>query len=131
MLKSCPYCGKIHERKFICPKKPIPQPRKKFATDQNKFRSKNVWAKKSRAIRERDGFLCQICIRGLYEPEKIYQTDNLEVHHILPLKNHYDLRLEDENLITLCKKHHDMAEAGMISADLLTRIAKEQMKKER
>lgn len=74
--------------------------------------------------------MCQICIRGLYEPEKKYQADGLEVHHILPLKNHYDLRLEDENLITLCKKHHEMAEAGIIPVALLQEIARWQTEKE-
>ena len=126
MLKSCPYCGRIHQRNFICPKKPLPQKRKKYATEQNRFRSKNVWTKKAKAIKKRDGYLCQVCVRGLFEPEKIYQTENLEVHHIIPLKKDYDLRLDNENLITLCEKHHEMAEAGLIRADLLRRIAAEQ-----
>lgn len=125
MLKSCPYCGKIHDRKFVCPKKPVTV-RKKYSTDNSKFRSKSAWTKKSKAIRKRDGFMCQVCARGLYDPEKIYQTDNLEVHHIVPIKSDYNLRLDDENLITLCEKHHEMAEAGLIPANLLKRIAKEQ-----
>ena len=129
MKKSCPYCGRIHERNYVCPKKPAPQKRKKYSTDQNKFRSKNAWTRKSIAIRKRDGFMCQVCVRGLYDPEKIYQTDNLEVHHIVPLKNDYNLRLDDENLITLCEKHHEMAEAGMIPVSLLKRIVKEQIEK--
>ena len=129
MKRSCPYCGRIHERNFVCPKKPVPQKRMKHSTDQNKFRSKNAWTKKSVAIRKRDGYLCQICARGLYDPEKLYQTENLEVHHIVPLKNDYNLRLDDENLITLCGKHHEMAEAGLIPAGLLKRIAAEQCQK--
>ncbi|MBQ9091757.1 MAG: HNH endonuclease, partial [Anaerotignum sp.] len=67
-----------------------------------------------------------ICIRGLYDPKKKFETERLEVHHIVPLKSDYNLRLEDENLITLCEKHHEMAEAGLIPANLLKRIAKEQ-----
>lgn len=130
MLKSCRYCGRIHAKGYVCPKKPSPEKRTKMETEQNKFRSKNSWAKKSKAIRQRDGFLCQVCIRGLYNPERIYQTDGLEVHHIIPLKNDYNLRLDDENLITLCKKHHEMAEAGKIPTTLLKRIAKEQIEKE-
>ena len=129
MKKSCPYCGRIHERNYICPKKPAPPKRTKFATDQNKFRRKNAWTKKSIAIRKRDGYLCQICARGLYDPEKMYQSEGLEVHHIVPLKSDYNLRLDDENLITLCEKHHEMAEAGLIPAGLLRRIAEEQCRK--
>lgn len=126
MKKSCPYCGRIHERNYICPKKPEPQKRIKYSTEQNKFRSKSVWQKKRNSIKKRDGYLCQVCVRGLYDPEKIYQSENLEVHHIVPLKNDYNLRLDDENLITLCEKHHEMAEAGLIPASLLQSIAKEQ-----
>lgn len=130
MLKSCRYCGRVHPKGYECPKKPAPQKRTKMETEQNKFRSKNSWTKKSKAVRRRDGFLCQVCIRGLYNPERIYQAGGLEVHHIIPLKNDYNLRLDDENLITLCKKHHEMAEAGEIPTALLKRIAKEQVEKE-
>lgn len=130
MLKSCPYCGRIHPRGYLCPKKPAPQKRRKISTEENKFRSKNAWAKKSRAVRKRDGYLCQVCIRGLYGAERKYQAEGLEVHHIIPLKNDCNLRLDDENLITLCKNHHEMAEAGIIPTDALKRIAKEQIEKE-
>ena len=129
MKRSCPYCGMIHEKKFVCPKKPAPQKRQKVLTEQNKFRNSNAWKKKSVAIRKRDGYLCQVCARGLHDPEKIYQTENLEVHHIVPLKNDYNLRLDDENLITLCEKHHEMAEAGLIPVGLLKQIAREQVEK--
>ena len=130
MLKSCPHCGRLHPKGYLCPKKPVPQNKKKFSSEENKFRSKNVWAKKSRAVRKRDGYLCQVCVRGLYQPQRRYQTEGLEVHHIIPLKNAYHLRLEDENLITLCKNHHEMAEAGKIPVSLLKEIAKEQIAKE-
>lgn len=126
MLKSCAYCGRIHDTKTGCPKKPI---RKKYETGQNRFRSKNVWTKKSKKIRERDGFLCQICIRKLYRTTKQYNYEHLEVHHIVPIQTDYDLRLEDSNLITLCERHHSMAESGEIPAELLHRIAEEQIRK--
>lgn len=127
MLKSCSYCGRIHGTKEICPKKPI---RRKYETGQNKFRSKNIWTKKSKRIRERDGFLCQICIRKLFKTVKQYNYENLEVHHIVPVKADYDLRLEDSNLITLCERHHQMAESGEIPTELLQRIALEQTARE-
>lgn len=130
MLKSCPYCGRIHERSYICPKKPI-RTKKGYATNQSKFRSKSAWTKKAKAIKMRDGFLCQICIRGLYEPQRKYETERLEVHHIVPLKNDFNLRLSNENLITLCEKHHEMAETGIISTDLLKQIVQEQEEKQK
>lgn len=127
MLKSCQYCGRVHDTKTVCPRKPV---RKKYSTGQNKFRSKNVWTKKSKNIRERDGYLCQICIRKLYKTEKQFNYEHLEVHHIVPMAVDYDLRLEDSNLITLCERHHEMAEAGEIPAKLLREIAEEQMRRE-
>ena len=48
------------------------------------------------------------------------------MHHIVPVKVDYDLRLENENLITLCERHHQMAEAGEIPAKVLHQIAQEQ-----
>ena len=47
------------------------------------------------------------------------------MHHIVPLAEDYDLRLENENLITLCVRHHKMADDGIIPASLLLEIAKE------
>lgn len=83
----------------------------------------------SKRIRERDGFLCQICIRKLYQTTRQYNYEHLEVHHIVPVKIDYDLRLEESNLLTLCERHHSMAENGEIPAELLHQIAEEQNRK--
>ena len=123
MKKSCTYCGRIHDRNYICPKKPV---RKKHSTDQSKFRSSYAWTKKALTIKRRDGYLCQVCLRGLYEPRRRHESDNLEVHHIEKVVDCYDRRLEGDNLITLCGRHHEMADAGLIPASLLTEIAREQ-----
>ena len=123
MLKSCQYCGKIHDTKYICPKKPI---RKKRATDQSRFRSTYAWTKKAHAIKKRDGFLCQVCLRGLYEPTRRYESSGLEVHHIEKVVDCFEKRLEGANLLTLCERHHEMADAGMIPAEQLKGIAAEQ-----
>lgn len=123
MLKSCRYCGKIHDSKAICPKKPV---KKKFETEQSNFRSTNAWTKKSKQIKERDGYLCQICLRDGYRTERQYNSQCLEVHHIVKIKDDYEKRLEDSNLITLCERHHGMADAGKIPARELQEIAMEQ-----
>lgn len=127
MLKSCRYCGRIHDSKFICPKKPQ---RKKFETEQNSFRSSGTWKRKSLNIRKRDGFLCQVCIRKRHSTVNQYNSKDLEVHHITPIATDYDARLDNDNLITLCKRHHEMAERGQILAKELQEIAKEQNERE-
>jgi len=40
--------------------------------------------------------------------------DGLEVHHIVPLAEDFDRRLDDDNLITLCQAHHKAAERGEV-----------------
>lgn len=45
---------------------------------------------------------------------------DLEVHHIVPLHEDFDRRLDDDNLISLCQYHHDMADSGVISREFLS-----------
>ena len=123
MKKSCKYCGKIHEKDFICPMKPVRQ-YKKF--EQDKFRWTKAWQKKREEIKERDKYLCQVCLRQLHNTIKKYNYDYLEVHHIKPLREAYELRLDNNNLITLCEYHHELAERGEITADELLKIVKNQ-----
>lgn len=64
-------------------------------------------------------------MKKLFETVRQFNSQELEVHHIVPLAEDYDLRLENENLITLCVRHHKMADDGIIPASLLMEIAKE------
>lgn len=123
MLKSCNYCGGIHDRTYQCPSKPN---RKNKVTHVDKFRRLRVWTNKSKQIKQRDRHLCQICIRELYETQIKYNFTNLEVHHIVPIIEDWDKRLEDMNLITLCSFHHKMAEKGQIGKEELLSIVREQ-----
>ena len=112
MKKACPYCGKIHDKDFLCVKKPV---FKKYSGDNSRsadiFRSSYQWKLKRIYIMKRDKYLCAVCLN-----EGRLCNDTLSVHHIQPLEKAFDLRLNDENLITLCEKHHEMAEKGDISA---------------
>ena len=49
---------------------------------------------------------------------------NLEVHHIVPLAEDFNKRLDNENLICLCQFHHKMAEHGEILREELTELAR-------
>lgn len=114
MLKSCKYCGRIHDSKFDCGKKPK---RKKKPTDINKFRWSRRWREKRNQIVERDKYLCQVC-----KENGVYNYDNLEVHHIVPLEEDYDKRLDEGNLITLCVIHHKAADRGEIDREYLHKL---------
>ena len=48
-----------------------------------------------------------------------YNSVGISVHHIIPLAVAWEKRLDDDNLITLCGLHHEMAERGEIKADEL------------
>ncbi|OOB77440.1 MAG: hypothetical protein BEN18_10335 [Epulopiscium sp. Nuni2H_MBin001] len=117
MLKSCKYCLRIHDTQINCGYKPA---RKKVPTVNNKFRSSKAWQNKRDEIRARDKFMCVLCFRQLYDYGAVrYNVCNLEVHHIVPLSENLELGLEDNNLITLCSTHHEMAECGAIPRQLL------------
>ena len=117
------YCGRIHDENYICSKKPI---KKKKIDDIVKFRSSTKWNKKRKQIKERDSYLCQICIRELYGTKRKYNYKCLQVHHAIPISSNEELKLNDDNLITLCSMHHAMCERGKIPYMKVREIIKEQ-----
>ncbi len=126
MLRSCQYCGRIHDSKYICPNKPQ---RKKQITEADKFRWTSKWQNKREEIKKRDLYLCQICIRELYNTVYKYNTEELEVHHNIPINEDYNKRLDNDNLITVCNTHHEMCESGEIPREEVQKIIDEQERK--
>ena len=122
MLVTCQYCGRIHQKSFDCGKKPS----YKKVTYIDKFRWSRTWKDKAKQIKERDKYLCQACIRNMKGTVNLYTHERLSVHHIVPISEDYDKRLDDDNLITLCSVHHELAESGELLRDELLEIAKEQ-----
>lgn len=122
MLKTCSRCGIVPED-HICPYKHY---RNKDSSEKaDSFRKSKQWTNKSLEIRERDRYLCQICLRKLYNTIRQYNYDKLEVHHIVSLNEDYNLRLDNDNLITLCCYHHKLADRGLIPRELLSKIVLE------
>lgn len=126
MKKSCSHCGRIHERSHVCSSKPKAV---KKVTHIDRFRWTKVWQRKRLYIRERDNNLCQICLRMRHNTTEQYNFNNLEVHHIEPMVEAWDKRLDDDNLITLCRDHHEQAEARTIERFELMAITHENNKK--
>lgn len=116
---TCSRCG-IVKRGHKCPYKP--QRKKDKDSQADKFRGTKAWTKKSLEIRQRDRYLCRVCEANLYNTIRQFNSDNLEVHHIIPLAKDYDKRLDNDNLISLCRYHHKLADDGYIPADLLQEI---------
>ena len=118
MRKSCQYCGRSHDVGYACARRPAAKRHAKEPTRVVKFRRSYTWAKKSAEIQARDSHLCKLCAS-----EGRLTYEGIEVHHIEPLSERFDLRLEDGNLVSLCGKCHEKAERGIAPRALLKRLA--------
>ncbi len=98
--------------------------RKKKGTQADRYRSTAAWTKLSLRIRDRDRYICQACLHDLGSKKRMRIGEPVEVHHIDPLEENFDARDDEDNLITLCKLHHEEAEAGRIDAEALNQIAR-------
>lgn len=129
MLKSCKYCGRIHDISYICPRKPERKPMKKTVkrnSSADQFRSTNSWKIKREGIKKRDMYLCQICFRNMYSTKVRYNGRDLSVHHAESLEENFDKRLDDDNLLTMCERHHRMAEKKIIPVHVIKEIIRQQ-----
>ena len=115
MLKSCKYCGRIHDSKFDCGRKPK-KVNRRHTGELIRYTSK--MKKKSEEIKAAADYMCEY---HRYKNEIVYTE--LETHHIIKLQQRPDLALEDSNLICLCRNCHEKAEKGEISPRLLRKIA--------
>lgn len=136
MLKTCAVCGKIHDINKEC----RPKVRRKQSyyerykeDDRSNFRGSWQWKNKREEIKQRDHYLCQVCRVNKHRTLKVFNSEGLEVHHIEPLKDKPELKLENSNLITLCTYHHKMADKGIIKKEELKKIINTplELKKER
>ena len=111
--RYCPICGAVHEGK--CKRKYKSAERNSQA---DKFRNTQVWKRTAKAILERDFHCCRVCLEA-----GILTNRGLSVHHITPLIEYYSRRLDEDNLITLCRFCHEKAERGAISRARLFELA--------
>lgn len=120
-LKTCTYCRKIHGNEINCTAK-RGYYREKYSRyekdeDYTSFIKSKEWTAKSQEIKLLDSHCCLVCKSlGLVSP--VY----LEVHHIVKYRNDTSLRLDNNNLITLCVNHHKMADTNKIQASELYRL---------
>lgn len=115
MFKSCSYCGKIHPASQKC----HTYQRTYDGGNERKLRSSYSWKKKSEQIRERAHHLCEVCL-----DEGKFNYDNIEVHHIVKVKDDESKLLDDNNLICLCKYHHKQADEKKIDKEYLFDLVK-------
>ena len=116
MYKTCSKCGKIHDTRYKCKVNNII----KQSTDESKLRSTNKWTQKSLGIRARANYLCEVC-----RDQGRLTYNDLEVHHIVKIKDDSNKLLDDYNLICLCVEHHKQADAGELDTDYLKKLVKD------
>lgn len=119
MYKTCARCGTIHDINIVCYRNKV---FKKENTDADKFRKTYKWQQRAEEIKKRDKYLCRVCIAKIYNTTIKYNYNKLEVHHIIPLEEDYNKRLDEDNLITLCCYHHKLAEKGIINREILGKL---------
>lgn len=117
-LKTCTYCHKIHDSKKKCTAKRgyYREKNSRYEKDKDyiKFIKSKKWHDKSQEIKRLDCYRCLVCQSlGLISPTY------LEVHHIIKYRNNASLRLDNNNLITLCVNHHKQADSNKIQASEL------------
>lgn len=117
-LRVCSRCGKLHKTGYRC-----------YANSRNyykhnpelrKFRSSNAWKKKAEEIKERDKYLCQVCLSN-----NIFNYKDLSVHHIIPASVSEERRLDNSNLITVCERCHQDCEKGKIPKETQFKLVKQ------
>ena len=120
MYKTCSHCGIVPEN-HICPYRTYRK--KERDTQANRFRSSKAWTNKSREIKEKSKYLCEVCIENKYHTINQFNFNKLETHHIEPLCENYTRRLDNFNLVVLCNYHHKLAENGEIPREYLFELA--------
>lgn len=118
---TCKYCGVV-SRGHSCPHKKSRV--KSIDSDSVRFRNTKAWMRKSQEIKQRDRHLCAVCLANLYNTISMLNYKAVEVHHITTIKEDYNRRFDNDNLITLCVYHHKMADKGEIPKSVLYELVK-------
>ena len=113
MYKTCSRCGKIHPFDYKCNVGRVYR-----GGEERKLRKTYAWQRKSEEIRRRSNYLCEVC-----RQEGVYNFQDVEVHHIIKVKDDESLLLDNLNLICLCKQHHRQADDNKIDIDYLKELA--------
>lgn len=70
--------------------------------EKNKFYSSVNWIKARNSVRKRDSYICLYCYNVYHELTPVEL-----VHHIVPFKEDEKMRLDKNNLISLCRQCHE------------------------
>lgn len=137
----CSKCKSIHEKGVGCDKKDNPLLDKDDHTKKRhtktyaemneeelmlqKFYNSKAWRKKREEVMGKSNGLCVICFL-------VGRIKNaVAVHHIKKLRTHYHLRLDDNNLIAVCRSCHEMIEDCCSSVEEIYNLINELKEKKK
>ncbi len=106
----------VHDANYICNHG---RHRKFVKNEETRLRSKVAWQTKRAEIKDRAFNLCEVCA-----DEGDFSAKDLEVHHIVKIKDDPSGYLDNDNLVALCVTHHKQADEGIISAEYLFELAR-------
>lgn len=99
--KICSKCGKIIGFNEDCNCQGVKRlVAKKQVRECDKFYTSYKWRKTRRIVLDRDRHTCQRCLHKF----GIIETKKLEGHHIKSRVHYPELELDQDNIITVCKR---------------------------
>ena len=96
MKKVCSRCGNIilHNKRCGC----TPKYDRRISDEKRRFYSSYAWQKlRNRKVKENP--YCERC----WSKHKIITTEYLQGHHIKSFKDYSELRLDEDNVVVLCR----------------------------
>lgn len=122
-LRTCIYCGRVHDDSFKCNFKPKKN-WNKYKTETDKLRNKKAWARLAERVKKDSNYLCQVCFdKGRF----VY--NGLEAHHIIKISDNPDKLLDENNVVCLCRYCHRQADRGELATEYLRELAKKRIDK--
>ena len=135
----CSKCRSVHEKGEGCSKKDHPSLHTDNPTNKShsktyaqmneeelriqKFYNSKAWRQMRDKIMARSNGLCVCCwARGVVR-------NATSVHHIKKLRERFDLRLNEDNLIAVCRSCHELIEDTCESLQEIFQLIKEVKKK--
>ena len=115
ILKACGRCGRIHADGQCTVKRRVNY----RGGEERELRNTYAWHKKAEQIKKRASYLCEVC-----KDQGRYNSDQLETHHSVKVKDDQELLLDDLNLICLCTMHHRDADGGKLTVEYLQELAR-------
>lgn len=105
MRRPCLKCG-VLSRETYCPEHRKAKEKERLEKEPHRtIYGTKSWAKARKRIKARDNGECQALVNG----KQCKSKANLSVHHITPLSRG-GAPYDDDNLITLCRPHHEEIE---------------------